>query len=256
VGTVDLEAITSVWWRRPSATQLRNVYTGVSRSFVQAEFDHFIEGTVWSTHALWVNDPVLGRRAARKVVQLRKARESGLVLPPTLMSNNADDVRAFAQDIGGPLVVKRVGTGPGPASKTMLFESESIGSIVEELLPTPAIFQKYVVPGVDLRTIWIDGQHWTVRIDSAVGSTPEDCRYDHLVPYAPAELPMETQLSLRRLMSTLGPAYGAIDFRVDPGGQIYFLEVNPAGQFLYLQARVDIPIVEALAALLARAASS
>jgi D-alanine-D-alanine ligase-like ATP-grasp enzyme len=57
-------------------------------------------------------------------------------------------------------------------------------------------------------------------------------------------------------MSTLGLAYGAIDFRVDPGGQIYFLEVNPAGQFLYLQARVDIPIVEALAALLARAASS
>jgi hypothetical protein len=57
-------------------------------------------------------------------------------------------------------------------------------------------------------------------------------------------------------MFSLGLSYGAIDFRVDKQGSVYFLEVNPGGQFLYLQARLGVPLVENLAALLAKEAVS
>jgi glutathione synthase/RimK-type ligase-like ATP-grasp enzyme len=54
--------------------------------------------------------------------------------------------------------------------------------------------------------------------------------------------------SLRRL----GLEYGAIDLRKTPEGEYVFLEVNPAGQFLYVEKATGQPIAAALADHLAR----
>jgi hypothetical protein len=254
-GPIDLQDIGAVWWRRPLGSRIPDVYFGVDRSFIQAEYDHFIEGLLWDIQAFWVNDPLCSRRAARKILQVRVAQESGLRLPETIISNDSDEIRAFARELGRQVVVKRVGTGPGPASKTMLLESGSLDAVVDEMWPTPAIFQEYIPPGIDLRTIWIDNKSWTARIESGKGSSPEDSRFDHSVPYGVHDLPEDVHAGLSRLMSKLGLRFGAVDFRVDDAGRTYFLEVNPAGQFLYLQARLGIPLIEAFADLLARGAA-
>ncbi len=41
--------------------------------------------------------------------------------------------------------------------------------------------------------------------------------------------------------------YGALDFIVTPEGQHVFLEVNPAGQYLWVEAQTKLPITAALA---------
>jgi len=56
---------------------------------------------------------------------------------------------------------------------------------------------------------------------------------------------------LRALMRRLGLVYGAIDLRLTPDGRYVFLEINPAGQFLYVEQQTGQPIAAALAALLA-----
>lgn len=251
-GSIDLRDVGAVWWRRPMGAQVPQVYSGVDPAFLRSEYEHFVEGLLWDVDGLWVNDPLRNRRAARKVVQVRAAQESGLTVPATVISNDAEAIRAFAHGLDRPLVVKRVGTGPGPASRTTLLPPSSLDDVLAALRPTPAIFQEYIPPGVDLRTIWINGDSWTVRIESGSGTSPEDCRFDHTVPYHVHTLPEPVRNALDALMSSLGLRFGAVDFRVDDKGCTYFLEVNPAGQFLYLQARLEIPLVESLAALLAR----
>ena len=46
--------------------------------------------------------------------------------------------------------------------------------------------------------------------------------------------------------------YGASDFRVTPDGDHVFLEVNPAGEYLFASDRTGQPVPQAIAAALAR----
>ncbi|MEZ4456069.1 MAG: hypothetical protein R2882_05895 [Gemmatimonadales bacterium] len=76
------------------------------------------------------------------------------------------------------------------------------------------------------------------------------------VPYRPHELPLEVQERILLLMRRLGLEYGAIDFRLTPEGEYVFLEINPAGQFLYIEQATGLPIAAALAGHLARGVAS
>ncbi|MCX4451449.1 hypothetical protein [Streptomyces sp. NBC_01789] len=52
---------------------------------------------------------------------------------------------------------------------------------------------------------------------------------------------------MRRLMRRLGLRYGAADSVVGPGGGWTFLEVNPCGQWDWIQGATGLPIAEAIA---------
>ena len=56
-------------------------------------------------------------------------------------------------------------------------------------------------------------------------------------------------------MARLGLIYGAIDLRQTPAGDYVFLEVNPAGQWLFVEQRTGQPISEAISASLCRLAA-
>jgi glutathione synthase/RimK-type ligase-like ATP-grasp enzyme len=65
--------------------------------------------------------------------------------------------------------------------------------------------------------------------------------------YMAHELPAETARLLGELMNRLGLVYGAIDLRLTPEGRYVFLEINPAGQFLYIEHATGQPIAATLA---------
>ena len=52
-------------------------------------------------------------------------------------------------------------------------------------------------------------------------------------------------------MGKLGLVYGAIDMRLTPNGRYVFLEINPAGQWLFIENRTGQPITMSLARILA-----
>ena len=63
----------------------------------------------------------------------------------------------------------------------------------------------------------------------------------------PHELTPEATSKLTALMERLGLVYGAIDLRLTPEGRYVFLEINPVGQFLYIEQATGQPIAAALA---------
>lgn len=248
---LDLDAVRSVWWRRPQPAAVPRVYAGADHGgFMQTEADHFLHGLFWSRRCLWVNDPMNNLRASRKVLQLSRAAECGLAVPATIVTNDAAEARAFLRSVPGRAVFKRVGSGPGPATKTS-FVTPEIEAGLETIAECPTTFQEYIEARCDLRVIWIDGELWAVSIDSQAGATPEDCRFDNSVRFEPWTLPPSIQDALSRLMGDLGLVFGAIDLRLGSTGEYYFLEVNPAGQFVYLELKTGIPLIAALASLLA-----
>jgi hypothetical protein len=71
------------------------------------------------------------------------------------------------------------------------------------------------------------------------------------IKWRPYDLPAPTAEGLLALMRRLGLEYGAVDFRVTPEGEHVFLEVNPAGQFLFIENATGMKIADTLAGHLA-----
>jgi len=67
----------------------------------------------------------------------------------------------------------------------------------------------------------------------------------------PARLPRPVARGLRALLRRLGLLYAAVDLRRTAEGEHLFLEVNPSGQFLFVEERTGQPIADALCDLLA-----
>ncbi|GGL00299.1 hypothetical protein [Nocardia jinanensis] len=248
-GLDGLDGVRSVWWRRPHPSSVPSGVRADDNAYRQAECDGFVQGLLWSLGAQWVNDPGNDRIAHRKIVQLDTARRAGCAVPETLVTNDPDAARDFIEHRGDRVVFKRTGTSRAEFSETRLVGAADLDRLTG-IRWAPTIFQRYIDPECDLRVVWVDGQEWAVRIDSRSGAGRVDSRLDTSVDFAPALLPAAVSKSLATLMGTLGLSFGVLDLRVGLDGEYYFLEVNPQGQFAYLEIKTGLPIFTSLANLL------
>ena len=75
-----------------------------------------------------------------------------------------------------------------------------------------------------------------------------DCRIDIASARIEAvALPPDIETLVRALTRRLGLVYGAIDMRLAPDGRYVFLEINPAGQWLYIEVVSGQPIAVTMA---------
>jgi hypothetical protein len=241
-----LDDVTSVWWRRPQPCRVPGGMRHADNAYRQAECDGFLQGLLWSIPAVWVNDPGADRTAGRKIVQLETALRSGFAIPETLITNDPDEARSFVESRPGAVVYKRTGTGRAEFTETRIVTRADFDRLAT-IRSAPTTFQDYIVADCDLRVVWIDGFEWTVRIDSQAGVGRVDSRLDTSVAFTPGRLPAAVSKSLATLMGALGLTFGVLDIRLGVDGEYYFLEVNPQGQFAYLEIKTGLPIFESLA---------
>jgi glutathione synthase/RimK-type ligase-like ATP-grasp enzyme len=64
------------------------------------------------------------------------------------------------------------------------------------------------------------------------------------------QLPLEVEEKILRLMDYFSLNYGAIDIILTPDGRHVFLELNPSGEFFWLERTPGLPISQAIADLL------
>lgn len=251
IGDVDLSVVRSVWWRRPLPCAVPASSFGLEKDFAQWECEHLIQGLLWQLPCLWVNDPQRNAYASRKLVQLEYARRAGLRIPRTLATNDPGAALQFVRSASHRVIAKRIATVPGPFTKTSFVNDDILESLPDALPGCPAIFQEYIEGRGDVRVTWIDDLPWSIIVDSHKGRVPEDSRLDMDVPHAIYRLDAATESQLRSFMRDLGLRFGAIDLRLGTDGNLYFLEVNPAGQFAFAEVMTSLPVVAAMAALLA-----
>ncbi|OAI03588.1 hypothetical protein A1353_00340 [Methylomonas methanica] len=251
LGGIDLSRVTVIWNRRPAPSDIPTGVNGNDRYFMQAECDHFTQGMLWSLPVSWINHPWYDRVASRKIVQLTHARHCGLRLPTTMVTNDPEAAQRFLHHYP-TAIVKRTGASNLGYSKTELVDAKVIERLTT-IRNSPSTFQEYI-SGADLRVTWIDGFCFAVRIRSDIGMSPEDCRFDHTVPYEPWDVPEALEAKIAQLMKSLSLRYGALDFRFrgTTNEEPFFLEVNPAGQFVYLEVKTGLPMTATLAKCLVR----
>ncbi|MEV0375649.1 MvdC/MvdD family ATP grasp protein [Streptomyces sp. NPDC050636] len=252
-GQVPLDRCQVAWWRRVRPfTVDRTLTTARDRGFAAGETGHALHGLFHSLSCTWVNPPMLDEIAHHKPYQWDVARRVGLALPRTLVTNQPERARRFIQDVGvGRTVFKAFLANVDAWRETRLVRWEDLAHL-EAVRYAPVIFQEFV-PGADLRVTVVGDRVFAAEIDASATSYPVDMRMvvdEALV--RPVTLPPTLVDGLLRLMRRLGLVYGAIDLRRRPDGQYVFFEVNPAGQWLFVEERTGLPITAEVAALLSR----
>jgi len=250
LGGLSLDRVRSVWWRRALRSTPPKGLDPQVDSFRQAECDDFVRGLLWQIPGVqWVNSPSAEQMAANKLVQLSRATIAGLNVPDTLITNDPVEALGFIGGQPGKVIFKRTGTSRGPFSETRIFEEQHRVRI-DLIKQSPTTFQEYVEPDSDVRIVWAGGSAIAVRIDSRSAANPVDSRLDNSVKFEEWEIPQDVYLQLSALMADLGLVFGVIDMRLGLDGKAYFLEINPQGQFAYLEIKTGLPMCSAVARLL------
>jgi glutathione synthase/RimK-type ligase-like ATP-grasp enzyme len=184
------------------------------------------------------------RAAEHKPHQLALAHALGLDVPATLTTNDPAAARAFWDRCAGRVVGKMLSSfaiRDDDGRESVVFTSPlSAADLAEldQLALSPMTFQEQLAKRVELRVTVIGGRVFAAAVDSqAVPAARTDWRKAGralLHAWTPYTLPDDVATRLQQLAARLGLAYGAADFVVTPDGRHVFLEINPAGEWFWL----------------------
>jgi glutathione synthase/RimK-type ligase-like ATP-grasp enzyme len=258
---VALDDVGAVWCRgfRPSGFPAG--MHDEERRFAQEEAQRALDALMTTLRVLWINHPQHHARANSKPAQLFIAHQVGLDVPQTVLTNDPDEVRAFLARAGGDTVFKahsqNLNLEPGKALFTALLTEKEIARL-DLIRASPGIFQKFVPKAYEVRTTVVGARVFSGKINSqASDETRVDWRHKPFdIEEEPITLPTDVEAKILALMRAFGLVYGAFDFIVTPDGRHVFLEVNPAGQYLWVEATTKLPITAAIVDLLADACSA
>jgi glutathione synthase/RimK-type ligase-like ATP-grasp enzyme len=248
-GPVDLAEFGAVWWRRPNHPCLSGSMARPShRQFAANESQEALNGLWHSLDAEWINDPPRDSVAQRKAFQLAVAQDVGFTIPATLMTSDPFEARRFVDARGYRNVIyKSFSSTEDEWRETRLLKPEEL-ELLGHVRHAPVIFQGYVEAVYDLRITIVGERIFAAAIHSQETDYTVDCRID--IGNARIEavsLPAEVEARLLALMRRMGLVYGAVDMRLKPNGEYVFLEINPAGQFYYIEVATGLRMAEAMA---------
>lgn len=262
---LSTDDIKSCWYRHVDPSIIASKCVG-SAKFSEKESTAALWSLYTSIDAFWMNHPLIGVRLleSNKLYQLNAATKVGLRIPDTLITNNAEEVMAFTDSHGGEIAAK-VLTGHifsvSGADKIQTIYTQRISkNVLEKLSATiglaPIFIEEYVHKKIELRVTVVEERIFACAIRSQDSPQTKDDwrRYDFdNVAHTDYKLSDDISAKIIALMKRLGLTYGAIDMIVTPQEDYIFLEVNPSGQWAWIEHFTGMKISEAVAASLANA---
>lgn len=257
--TVPLEDIRAIWYRRPVAARLSDS-DARARQFSSTENQAALDGMLASlTNCNWVSHPHNIRRAELKLLQLRVAEQLGFALCPTIVSNSAKDAQEFLRSTPGRIIYKPLRAARLIGENHVEFIYTNVLSVedthaIDTISGCPVLLQAYADKSVELRITVIGTEVFAIELHSQQTVAGRDdwrrVAASELI-HVEHKLPVHVRTLCIDLVSNLGLRFGAIDMVLTPSGDYVFLEINPNGQWAWLQQLMpSVPLRETLADLL------
>ncbi|MFF3497773.1 ATP-grasp ribosomal peptide maturase [Streptomyces sp. NPDC003247] len=247
--TADLTHVRSVYWRRPEWPSFPHLSPDDSR-FAAAQVRYGLGGTLYAFDGpLWVNHPLRIAAADYKPAQLALAQQLGFTVPPTLVTNDPAEAREFIRT-QREAIFKTLRWTPYSRESvpvTGWTAPVTADEIDDSVRVTPHLFQARVDKVADLRVLIVGRHTFAVRIDSEL----LDWRKDYsALTYTVERLPSRVDMVLHTYLDRLGLVSGSFDLAVDGAGNHWWLELNPNGQWGWLESETGLPMSAAFADLL------
>ena len=257
---INLKNVTSVLWRRPAKVEAAPALVDESISrYVETSSEEVLDGFFNDVDCFQVpaNRYVL-KSAYAKIPQLTLAAKLGFNLPVTLVTNDPGDFLDFYRRHKGQVITKTASTQAEtwlgsmcPAYARLIRPRDLVH--FQEVQSCPTIVQVYVEKALEIRVTVVGNDVFAAGIHSQVTRrTRVDWRrYDRTsTPHDIHALPPEIAQLCLSLVRSMGLVYGAIDLILTPDGQYVFLEINPNGQYKWIESLTGLPITKRIVRLL------
>jgi len=242
---IDLVKIKSVYYRRPLLpTNKANNLTRGEEIFTLNEISNCLEGLYKILkNSFWVSPVFAIREAESKIYQLQVAQELGFTIPPSIVTTNYKVAEEFVTEF--KCIIKPIKTGfiedkgNEKIIFTALFDEESN---LERIQTCPTYFQKFINKTSDIRVTVIGDKVFAAKILSQeYDETKIDWRKAEKIKlhYEKIELPTSLTDLCVKLTKKLGLNFGAIDFVKDENDDFIFLEINPNGQWAWIEKQLN-----------------
>jgi glutathione synthase/RimK-type ligase-like ATP-grasp enzyme len=176
----------------------------------------------------WVSSIEATQRASDKIWQLYVAAKCGFRVPRTVVTQSPSDVNRLCETCGS-IVVKTVVGASGPMLQTVQMTDPSAFS-VDEYQAAPAIYQEYIDGSRHIRLVCFGDHSYAGMIETS----DVDWRGNLNVPVEPYDVKQDLHVRVRSVLDRLGLEMGVIDIKLTTDDEPVWLEVNPQGQFAFL----------------------
>jgi glutathione synthase/RimK-type ligase-like ATP-grasp enzyme len=255
--------ITSVWWRRTNS--VRDEIDGITTS-ANADIKETRNVLIELFSALAETYYPLGhptnlRRADNKCLQYVIASRAGLSLPRTTFSNSQSELLAFIDPVQEYVVKTATLHSVAVEGNEQSFYAKGFGAselidAIKNSIEGACLIQERIHRDYDVRLNMLPNA--TIGTKIYVNDLPEgevDWRPTTMErQHEPVEIPTQIERKCQQFLDELRIPAGAFDFIVDHDGKWWFLECNPAGQWLWIQQKTGQNIARQFAHLLQRTA--
>lgn len=250
---IDLDSIHAIWYRKYGLFRSTDVYKRLCANKrldeelinqLCKEYTKVVDAFIFSLRDRnWLTNPAYIN--LNKMEVLKIAAECGLETSATYLVNTQEQIanlilekKVISKSVLDPIIASWGGKHKG-MMYTVEVKQKDLLDLPKCFLPS--MLQEMITKEYELRIFYINGQMYSMAIYSQKDKqTQHDFRnYNWKRPnrMVPCRLDSDIKRKLRKLMNRIHLNCGSIDLIKSTDGKLYFLEVNPTGQF----GMVDFP---------------
>lgn len=239
---LNFQDIHSIFWRNFSGVHVPQLKDSNQQYVAFHDSMSTLRSLIQACPCHWVNSWQAYQFHKEKPLQLSKAKEIGVTIPATLISNHSKEITEFVQT-HEKVIFKPVYGG----AHTQFLTKEHLEPkrLNLALSLSPVTLQEYI-PGTNIRSYVIGESVYSAEIRSH----SVDFREDLDAELIPRELPESIQQQCLAIAKAFMLEWTAIDWRCKPNGEYIFLEANPSPMFIHFENQTGFPITEKLVNLL------
>ena len=244
---ISKEEVCSIYYRKPFFPDLSEfdpAYVGM----IQRDIVALITGIADEFEGKVLSKPSVLKRSENKVYQLLYSMKYNLNIPNSYIGNSNDYCKEFALKKS---IIKPLTTGKVQRDGLFeVFQTSMFADFDDDISLTPVYVQDYKNKKYEVRLTVIDNYIYAVRIDT---KDKVDWRKDYENhKYTVIECPQNVKSVCMKMLSDFGLKFGAFDFIVNELDEWIFLEVNPNGQWLWLEVSLGLDISQKIVDYLVR----
>lgn len=237
------EEVFSIYYRKPRFPDISD-YEEKYHKLLYKEILTAIQGIVEVFEGRCLSKPSILSKAENKIYQLRIAEKVGFKMPESLITNSCENANRFCSNterIVKPLSIGKINYD----NKIGIIQTNMVNnkSTIENLECSPAYFQQYISKDYEIRVTVIEKKFYGVKIET--NEKIDWRKQNSKIIYSEIHLPSHIKSKCIEMMNMLNLEFGAFDFIVS-NGEYVFLEVNPNGQWYWLEERLNLDISQSI----------
>lgn len=234
---INKSDVLAIYYRKPMFPDLSE-YEVQYHEMIQKDIFSVVSGIADNFDGTVLSKPYLLKKAENKVDQLLYALRNHFIIPKSYIGNGSKLCKVYGNEksIIKPLSLGKIYYD----NKCELYGTNYFSYKGEDVSLTPVYLQEYIEKQYEVRLTVIDKSFYAVRIDT---KDKLDWRNDYENHhYTLIGCPFYIKKQCQKMLKHYNLSFGAFDYIVNQKNEWVFLELNPNGQWLWLEENLHLNI--------------